>query len=85
MGLLQNLFGGGLKTPSDGGADANLFNHMGEMMERITGSQAGGNANTTKYTYDPNAQQYTAMKKGGTASSRADGIAQKGKTKGRFV
>jgi hypothetical protein len=26
-----------------------------------------------------------AMKKGGTASSRADGIASRGKTKGRFV
>jgi len=39
-----------------------------------------------KYTYDPNSQQYTAMKKGGmTASRRADGIAQRGKTKGKFV
>lgn len=27
----------------------------------------------------------TSMKKGGTASSRADGIAQKGKTKGTYV
>ena len=27
----------------------------------------------------------TAYKKGGTASSRADGIAQRGKTKGRMV
>jgi hypothetical protein len=27
----------------------------------------------------------TMMKKGGTASSRADGIASRGKTKGRFV
>ena len=27
----------------------------------------------------------TTMKKGGTASSRADGIASRGKTKGRFV
>ena len=41
-----------------------------------------------KYTYDANSQQYTAMKKGGkvsSASSRADGIATKGKTRGRFV
>ena len=41
-----------------------------------------------KYTYDPNSQQYTAMKKGGkvsSASSRADGCAVKGKTKGRMV
>jgi hypothetical protein len=37
------------------------------------------------YTYDPNSQQYTKMKKGGTASSRADGCAVKGKTKGRMI
>jgi hypothetical protein len=37
-------------------------------------------------SYDPSTQQYTTkMKNGGTASSRADGIAQRGKTKGRFV
>ena len=41
-----------------------------------------------KYTYDANSQQYTKMKKGGkvsSASSRADGCAVKGKTKGRMV
>ncbi len=37
------------------------------------------------YTYDPNSQQYTKMKKGGTASNRADGCAVKGKTKGRMI
>jgi hypothetical protein len=40
------------------------------------------------YTYDPNSQQYTKMKKGGkvsSASSRADGCAVKGKTKGRMI
>jgi hypothetical protein len=37
------------------------------------------------YTYDPNSQQYTKMKKGGTASSRADGCCVKGKTKGRMI
>jgi hypothetical protein len=37
-------------------------------------------------SYDPGTQQYTTkMKNGGTASSRADGIAQRGKTKGRMV
>lgn len=37
-------------------------------------------------SYDPGTQQYTTkMKNGGTASSRADGIAQKGKTRGKFV
>jgi len=38
-----------------------------------------------KYTYDANSQKYTKMKNGGTASSRADGCAVKGKTKGRMV
>ena len=37
-------------------------------------------------SYDPSTQQYTTkMKKGGTASSRADGCAVKGKTKGRMI
>ena len=33
----------------------------------------------------PTPQPLKKMAKGGTASSRADGIAQRGKTKGRFV
>ena len=37
-------------------------------------------------SYDPSTQQYTTkMKNGGTASSRADGCAVKGKTKGRMI
>jgi hypothetical protein len=81
MGLLKDLFGGGLKQPSGGdpaGGDGMLAKMFSEHPELQNG---GGN---TKYTYDSNAQQYTAMKKGGTASSRADGIAQRGKTKGRM-
>jgi len=77
MGFFNDLFGGGLKQPS--GEDPAGGNGMLAKMFM----QEGGNQK--KYTYDPNAQQYTAMKKGGTASSRADGIAQRGKTKGRFV
>jgi hypothetical protein len=36
--------------------------------------------------FDPDANDWVPLKKGGmTASRRADGIAQRGKTKGRFV
>lgn len=41
-----------------------------------------------KYTYDQNTQMYTQMASGGkvsSASKRADGIAQRGKTKGTIV
>ena len=41
-----------------------------------------------KYKYDPINQTYTQLAKGGkvkSASSRADGIAQRGKTRGTMV
>jgi hypothetical protein len=41
-----------------------------------------------KYTYDPETQSYTEMANGGSvgsASKRADGIAQRGKTRGKMV
>lgn len=41
-----------------------------------------------KYTYNPDTQTYTQMAKGGkvgSASKRADGIAQRGKTRGKLV
>lgn len=63
-----------------------LFAELPEKMaELILGKKEEA---TPKYTYDANSQQYTAMKKGGkvsSASRRADGIATKGKTRGRFV
>ena len=63
-----------------------LFAELPEKMaELILGKKEEA---TPKYTYDANSQQYTAMKKGGkvsSASSRADGIATKGKTRGKFV
>lgn len=62
---------------------ADAVKNIGSHIESIFGKKKEEAA--PKYTYDPNLQQYTAMKKGGTASSRADGIAQRGKTKGRFV
>jgi hypothetical protein len=56
-----------------------------KIMEIINGKKEGA---SPKYSYDPNSQQYTAMKKGGkvsSASARADGCAVKGKTKGRMI
>jgi hypothetical protein len=52
-----------------------------------------GGADSPSYTYDPVNQTYQqvggrGMKAGGkvkSASSRADGIAQRGKTKGRMI
>lgn len=76
-----------------------LFAELPEKIaELIRGKKEGA---APKYTYDANSQKYSTssaptdgtpapaqMKKGGkvsSASSRADGIATKGKTKGRFV
>ena len=58
-------------------------------MARLSGrSQDSG----YKFDYDPNTQTYNqtagpGMKKGGkvSASKRGDGIAQRGKTKGRMI
>jgi hypothetical protein len=62
----------------------------GGMIGKLLGSSGGSSSGSgSKYSYDPNTQSYTqtaGMKKGGmTASKRADGIAQRGKTKGRMV
>jgi hypothetical protein len=67
----------GLKNdpaPSEGGG------LIAKLMSRIKDE---GAAQQQQYNYDPSTQQYQAMAKGGTASSRADGIAQRGKTKGK--
>ena len=51
------------------------------------GDGGGGNA-PNGYTYNPDTQTYTQMAKGGkvsSASKRADGIAQRGKTRGTMV
>jgi len=59
-----------------------LFAEIPEKIAELFGKKKEA---TPSYTYDPNSQQYTKMKKGGTASSRADGCCVKGKTKGRMV
>jgi len=62
---------------------ADAVKNIGSSIESMFGKKPA-----PRYTYDPDAQQYTAMKQGGkvsAASKRADGCATKGKTKGRFV
>ena len=80
MGILNNLINKiSGNNMSDDGASAlrNMFGMSGE-----------NNTSGPKYTYDQSTQAYTAMAKGGkvsSASTRGDGIAQRGKTKGRMV
>jgi hypothetical protein len=62
-----------------------LFAEIPEKIAELFGKKKEA---TPSYTYDPNSQQYTKMKKGGkvsSASSRADGCCVKGKTKGRMI
>ena len=48
-------------------------------------SSRGGKAAERDTSIRGKIREVTGMKKGGTASSRADGIATKGKTRGRIV
>ena len=81
----MGLFSGSASASPDGGSTegggmlAKLFReHASELQGSGSGKQ--------QYVFDPSTQQFKGMKKGGmTASTRADGIAQKGKTKGKFV
>ena len=62
-----------------------LGQQMKAAIQQVKAKQDG--AGSPSYTYDPVNQTYQqvggrGMKKGGTASSRADGIAQRGKTRG---
>jgi hypothetical protein len=61
-----------------GGVIAQLMREHGDKLQ-------GGGGGKQQYVYDAGTQQFKGMKKGGTASSRADGCAVKGKTKGRMV
>jgi hypothetical protein len=57
-----------------------------DIINHIQGQQASAEPGK-QYTYDASTQKYQAKKKGGkvSASTRADGCAVKGKTKGKFV
>ena len=59
---------------------------ISDMISHIQGQQTSEDPGK-QYTYDASKQQYQAKKKGGkvSASTRADGCAVKGKTKGKFV
>ena len=84
MGFFKGLSGSA--SPNGGSTDGGGgFFGAGliKLLREHSGELQGGSGQ--QYIYNPDTQQYTAMKKGGTASSRADGIAQRGKTKGRFV
>ena len=94
----MGMFKGSGSASSNGGGDdggggivAQLFRKHGDKLQ-------GGGGGKQQYTYDADSQKYNTssaptdgtpapaqMKKGGTASSRADGCATKGKTKGRMV
>ena len=59
-----------------------------DLVERAANAGGAGSAAAPKYKFDPDTQTYTAMAKGGkvsSASKRADGIAQRGKTRGTMV
>jgi hypothetical protein len=67
------------------------FSKIVEAMRQMKQMKQGDAGPGQQYTFDPAAQQYNpkAMKNGGkvksSASKRADGIAQRGKTKGRMA
>jgi len=79
MGLFKGMKG----SVEPNGGDTGGGGPLAQLLREHGGGQ-GGNPNA-KYAYDPNTQQYAAMKKGGSASSRADGCCTKGKTKGRMI
>ena len=77
MGVLQDLKDNILGTEKQNKeAQANLDKQA---------SQGSGLAKALGGNPQPAPQPPKKMSKGGTASARADGIAQRGKTKGRFV
>lgn len=69
-------------------------NMIGDLIKKVQGQAGlGGNGDSPKYTYNADTQTYEqagasnadGMKKGGmTASKRADGIASRGKTRGKI-
>jgi len=74
----------GLKIPSGGGDGGGGGGMIAKLFQEHPELQDGGGGKQ-QYVYDASTQQFKGMKKGGTASSRADGCCVKGKTKGRMV
>jgi len=93
----QDIDGGSVKTApkaskpkkmAKGGITVTAF--KGGLIGKLLGLSGGSNSGADyKYDYDPSTQSYTqtaGMKNGGmTASKRADGCAQRGKTRGRII
>ena len=75
-----------LSGTSSGGGGGEGGGLLAQLMREHGDKLQGGGGGQQQYTYDASTQQFKGMKKGGmTASKRADGIAQKGKTKGRMI
>ena len=75
----------GIRAAGAGAAGAGLksISSAGASEDKKEDSDSG---DTADKNYDvPGGFSGKGMKKGGTASSRADGIAQRGKTKGRYL
>jgi hypothetical protein len=67
-----------------------MFNFAEDVMKVIKKKGKGGNFDSARHADDIAASKAVnpgvqMMKKGGSASARADGCATKGKTKGRIV
>jgi len=74
--------------PKAGWFKGSAMGFIADLVNRVAGAATGGGGNNAapKYTYDQNTQTYTQMASGGmTASKRADGIAQRGKTRGTMI
>ena len=72
-------------STSSGGGGGEGGGIIAKLMREHAGELQGGGGGKQQYVYDASTQQFKGMKKGGTASSRADGCCVKGKTKGRMV
>ena len=74
-----------LSGTSSGGGGGEGGGLLAQLMREHGDKLQGGGGGKQQYVYDASTQQFKGMKKGGTASSRADGCCVKGKTKGRMV
>jgi hypothetical protein len=75
-------------STSSGGGGGEGGGIIAKLMREHAGELQGGGGGKQQYVYDAGTQQFKGMKKGGkvsSASSRADGCAVKGKTKGRYL
>jgi hypothetical protein len=81
MGMFK---GSGTSSGGSGGDGGGFF---GSALKKLFAEHAGElqGGGKQQYVYDASTQQFKGMKNGGTASSRADGCAVKGKTKGRMI